>query len=86
MTLTLGLELHPFKASSVGRLGLAALLQMPHTCQPMSISLTTFALLQYSRLLSNRHIDNNNGLPTNPQRNAVMKLAANAEPAGAQTR
>jgi len=54
MTLTLGLELHPFKASSVGRLGLAALLQMPQTCHPMSIGLTTYALLRYPQLLSNR--------------------------------
>lgn len=54
MTLTLGLELHPFKASSVGRLGLAALLQMPHTCQPLSIGLTTYSLLRYHQLLSNR--------------------------------
>ena len=54
MTLTLGLELHPFKASSVGRLGLAASSQMPHTCQPMSIGLTTYALLRYPRLLHNR--------------------------------
>lgn len=55
LTLTLGLELHPFKASSVGRPGLAALLQMPQTCQPMSIGLTTYALLRYPRLLLNRH-------------------------------
>ena len=53
MTLTLGLELHPFKASSVGHTGLAALLQMPQTCQPMSIGLTTYALLRYPQLLSN---------------------------------
>jgi hypothetical protein len=80
MTLTLGLELHPFKASSVGRLGLAALLQMPQTCQPMSIGLTICALLRHPRLLSNRPSTTTTTtcLPIQ-QRNAVTNLAANAE-------
>ena len=53
-TLTLGLELHPFKAFSVGRQALRRFCKCLKTCQPMSICLTTCALLQYPQLLFNR--------------------------------